>query len=110
MARPQIDIDPEEVEKLAGLNCSVEEIADFFGVNPSTIKRRFAPAIKKGRGNIKISLKRKQYQVAMGGNTTMLIWLGKQYLGQADKVEQTIREEDVDAVIERELARLAAAE
>ncbi len=35
-----------------------------------------------------MSLKRKQWEMAMGGNITMLIWLGKQNLGQTDKVEQ----------------------
>lgn len=35
-----------------------------------------------------MSLKRKQWEMAMNGNITMLIWLGKQNLGQTDKVEQ----------------------
>jgi hypothetical protein len=30
---------------------------------------------------------KKQYDVAMSGNTALLIWLGKQYLKQSDKVE-----------------------
>jgi len=34
-------------------------------------------------------LKRKQVEVALAGNTTMLIWLGKQYLDQSDKVDNT---------------------
>jgi hypothetical protein len=34
-----------------------------------------------------VSLRRKQYELAMAGNATMLIFLGKQYLGQADKRE-----------------------
>src|SRR5688500_9760964 len=110
MGRPKIEIDPAEVEKLAGLNCSNQEIADFLGVGVRTIETRFCAAIKKGRSNVKTSLKRKQYDVALGGNTTMLIWLGKQYLGQSDKMETTVKQEDLDAVIERELERLATAE
>lgn len=35
-----------------------------------------------------MSLRRKQIDVALGGNTVMLIWLGKQYLDQADKLDQ----------------------
>lgn len=34
-------------------------------------------------------LRAAQYKAAMGGNTTMLIWLGKQRLGQSDKNELT---------------------
>lgn len=90
MARPKIPIDAEEVEKLAGLNCSAEEIGSFFNVSADTIQRRFAAAIKRGRAVVHTSLKRKQYKLAMDGNVTLLIWLGKQYLGQADKSENTV--------------------
>lgn len=31
-----------------------------------------------------------QFKAAEGGNATMLIWLGKQYLGQSDKTQQEI--------------------
>jgi hypothetical protein len=47
----------------------------------------FEQKAAKGR----ISLRRKQFEVAQGGNVTMLIWLGKQHLEQAEKVEQTGR-------------------
>ena len=90
MARPPLDIDEEQVAKLAAINCSYEEMAAVLGCNPSTLTRRFAQAIEKGRSHGRMSLKRKQYEVAMGGNVTMLIWLGKQLLGQTDKVEQKI--------------------
>ena len=36
---------------------------------------------------MKNSLREKQYDVAMSGNVSMLIWLGKQVLGQSDKQE-----------------------
>jgi IS30 family transposase len=87
MARPKANVDEEEVEKLAAMFCSLEEIASFFNVNTSTIQRRFAQAIGRGRNKGKISLKRKQYLVAMDGNVQMLIWLGKQHLDQKDKKE-----------------------
>lgn len=35
----------------------------------------------------RINLRRKQYDMAMGGNVVMLIWLGKQMLGQKQDVE-----------------------
>ena len=87
MARPKAIVDETEVEKLAAMFCSLEEIASFFNVNISTIQRRFAQAIDRGRNKGKISLKRKQYLVAMDGNVQMLIWLGKQHLDQKDKKE-----------------------
>ena len=33
----------------------------------------------------KIQLREKQWEVAMEGNVQMLIWLGKQYLGQKNE-------------------------
>ena len=33
----------------------------------------------------KKALEEKQYEVAMEGNVQMLIWLGKQHLGQSEK-------------------------
>jgi len=35
----------------------------------------------------KLSLRRKQVELAVEGNPTMRIWLGKQYMGQKDKHE-----------------------
>ena len=34
-----------------------------------------------------VELRKKQFEMAMDGNVQMLIWLGKQYLGQKDKPE-----------------------
>ena len=52
-----------------------------------TLQRNFGAAIKRGREHGKQSLKRMQFKAAEEGNAALLIWLGKQYLGQKDKVE-----------------------
>ena len=94
--RPRIKIDYKQVEQLAAMQCTDEEIAAVLGVERSTIKRRkkdddeFCTAYKKGKERGKASLRRMQFKVAEGGNATMLIWLGKQYLGQSDKTQQEI--------------------
>lgn len=88
MARPRKQIDPEQVEKLAAINCSYEEAASVLKCSPDTIQRRFAAVFKKGRANGRSSLKRKMWEHAMSGNTTMMIWLSKQMLGYTDKVEE----------------------
>jgi predicted transcriptional regulator len=87
--RPKADIDPDVVKALAGVGCTVEEIADHFEVNKKTIERRFSKLIDKGRLSRNRSLRRKQYELAMRGDKTMLIWLGKQLLGQSDKTQLT---------------------
>ena len=58
-----------------------EEIANFCGVSVSTLKRNFDPPIKRGWDKGKRSLRRAMFDKAMRGNTTMLIWLSKNYLG-----------------------------
>ena len=89
MGRPVKELSEGMVYKLARINCSMEEMSLILGVSEDTLRRRFATAIDKGRAVMCQSLKRKQYQVAMAdkGNVPMLIWLGKQHLGQSDKVE-----------------------
>lgn len=88
MARPKKDIDPDQVETLAGINCTVAEIAAVVKCDKRTLERRFAANIEKGREHGKSSLKRKMWDIAMGGNVTMCIWLSKQMLGYTDKVEE----------------------
>ena len=43
--------------------------------------------LTKGRANLKKRLRKAQLDAALSGNSTMLIWLGKQMLGQVDKQE-----------------------
>ncbi len=61
------------------------EIGHILGCSPDTLQRNYAAVIEEGRSQGKSSLKRKQYEVAMSGNVTMLIWLGKIKLGQVDQ-------------------------
>ena len=53
-----------------------------------------------------ISLRRAQYQVAKDGNPTMLIWLGKQWLGQSEKPSADVAEPEISDEIEALLAEL----
>ena len=78
-----------QVEKLASYGLTNKEIAEALGFDDSTLKRKFEIFLIKGKANLKQRLKNKQIQVALGGNVVMLIWLGKQYLGQTDKIEES---------------------
>ena len=93
--RPKVEIDWEMFDKLCAFQCTLSEISDWFGCSEDTIERRckdekkmyFADYFKKKASAGKISLRRSQWQAAQNGNTALLIWLGKQYLGQKDKPE-----------------------
>lgn len=84
MARPKYDVDPKKVIELASKGSKVVEIADFFGVSRDVIHDRFATELTKGRAQLRTNLRESQIRAARSGNATMLIWLGKQYLGQSD--------------------------
>lgn len=79
----------ETIEKLAVYGCTDEEIASFLETSVDTLtnstnRESFAEAKKRGFNKGKASLRRKQFEVAMKGNCSMLIWLGKQYLEQKE--------------------------
>ena len=93
MARPKKEVDEELLFKLAQIHCTMREMSDIVGVSIDTLKRRYADLIDKGKSEGKMRLRRKQIEVAMSGNHTMLIWLGKQMLGQS---ESPAKEEDVN--------------
>lgn len=88
--RPKIQLDYPLIEKLATIQCTQEEIATILGVNISTLKRddEFCTIYKKGMEQGKSSLRRLQWKAAETGNTTMLIWLGKQYLQQREPKQE----------------------
>src|SRR5882762_5025889 len=88
-------IDPNELERLAALHCTDEEIAAWFGVTTKTIERRrkvgkFAEIMQRGKAKGKISLRRTQMRLAEQGNPALAIWLGKQLLGQVDHMAHDI--------------------
>jgi hypothetical protein len=84
MARPRIQIDEEQLRKLAAIHCTMQEIAYFFEVSVDTLERRYADTIAAARANGKMSLRRKRFEVALSGSVPMLIWLSRIILGESD--------------------------
>lgn len=91
--RPPIELDWEDIERMCFIQCTMEEIALVCQVDTETLdracKREFGIAFttfsKQKRAGGKKSLRRAQFQTAVEGkNPTLLIWLGKQMLGQSD--------------------------
>lgn len=105
--RPKKKIDYQTVEKLASIQCTQEEISNFLGISTRTLQKddEFLRIYKKGLDNGKMSLRRWQYKKAQDGNVSMLIWLGKQYLGQTDKVENKDTHEIEDLSTLRDLLK-----
>lgn len=99
--RPRKEINKEQFAKLCGIFCTEEEIAGFFDCSVDTVGRfckreygaTFAETYKKLSYAGKISLRRAQFRLAEK-NATMAIFLGKNYLGQADVVQQEVNFDD----------------
>jgi hypothetical protein len=84
-------IDLVELEKLAAMQATDEEVGAFFGVSARTILRRkkvkkFAEIMERGRAKGRLSIRRHQLKMLEQGNATMGVWLGKQVLGQTDQI------------------------
>ena len=96
MARPLTEIDWDQVDKMCAIHCTGEEQAAVLNIDYDTLNRAclrvykisFAEYFKQKASSGKMSLRRKQFTTAMDGNTTMLIWLGKNWLGQKDNHDE----------------------
>ena len=100
-------IDWEHVKKLCGLFCTGEEIAGFIECDYDTIntacsrelKVKFSDYIKTHQAKGKVSLRRSQFiNATQNMNPTMQVWLGKNVLGQTDKLPED-QTNEVDALI-----------
>lgn len=88
MGRPRTEIDMELVKRLANIQCTISEIASIIDVPLSTLSMRpdFLVVYKNACEGGKASLRRIQWAMAEK-SAAMAIWLGKQYLGQVEKIE-----------------------
>ena len=100
--KKKVDLKKEQIKELASCGLTNLEIAAIANTSPTSLARNYGDIIKEGHQHRNGSLRRKQYEVAMGGNCSMLIWLGKQHLDQTDK------QETIDGTDYTDLARLLA--
>lgn len=77
-------VPPKDVERLAQMGCKDSEIAEWFGIDENTLRYNFSVELVKGKLALNQSLRQAQIRLALSGNATMLIWLGKNILGQQE--------------------------
>ena len=86
-------IDLKKIQSLAQVGCTIAEIAGVLGIDYQWFNEQKArdydieSALHAGYNGFKMSLRSTQARLALSGDRGMLIWLGKQFLGQSDKVE-----------------------
>ena len=91
MGRRKLKIDISELEKLATLQCTEEEMAAFLGVSTRTLQRRlkipkFGDPVQRSRAKGKVSVRRSLFKLANEGNVAAAIFLSKNLLGYRDVV------------------------
>ena len=85
IGRSKTVIPEEQVAQLAQFHCTNKEMADFFDVPLQTFVDNFRDIITKNRLITKQRLRQAQLDLALKKHDrVMLIWLGKQMLGQAE--------------------------
>ena len=88
-------IDKGHFEGMCKIQCTKDEMCNILQIDEVTLTKwcketygvGFSDIYKSKSSTGKMSLRRHQFKSAENGNVTMQIWLGKQYLGQTDKVE-----------------------
>lgn len=119
MARPEKPIDWNVVDKMIEAQCSGKEIAGYFNICDETFYERFkkehdvyfssylGTKSQCGKGLLKLAQYNKALNASAAGNTQMLIWLGKNILGQKEHHETLVAPNDkaLNDIIE-ELKRL----
>lgn len=100
MARPRKELEDIEFNGWDQLDALIvwsneEYCAERLGISSDSLARRikertglsFAEYKQQKKEPMRINLLKKQYDTAISGNVSMLIWLGKNELGQKDKLE-----------------------
>jgi hypothetical protein len=93
MSRPEKSLDWSMVDKLLQAHCPGTEIAASFDMHPNTFYRKVEEEFNvsfseyssqkknKGKNNLRLA----QLKNALEGNTSMQVWLGKNWLAQKDE-------------------------
>lgn len=110
MSRPELSVDWEKVDYMLKCGALGSEIAAAFHMHPDTLYRKindrygvtFTAYQQERRAEGDYSLRQKQYEKAMGltetGDNTLLIWLGKNRLGQKNEDKISISEDGLKAL------------
>lgn len=84
----------KQFESLCKIQCTKSEICNILDIDDETLDVKlmehygegYSTLYKKFSDGGKMSLRRAQFKNALDGSNSMLIWLGKQYLGQSEKI------------------------
>ena len=93
--RPPFEFSPkvlQQIHDLASYMCTKEEVANIIGCHRTTLYRNqeALEAYDRGVNVAKQKIRKTQFDIATKLNSSiMAMWLGKVYLGQTDKIQNT---------------------
>lgn len=93
--RPKIELDWNLINGVLQFGARLLDCSELCKVSDDVIQSRikeefgitFTEYRNRKMSSMRMKLLQKQFDVAMQGNIAMLIFLGKNHLGQADKIE-----------------------
>lgn len=74
----------EQVFRMAQVGASDRDIAYILGLPFGELVQNYRNELDTGRAHLRARLNAKQTELALQGSERMLVWLGKQLLGQRD--------------------------
>jgi hypothetical protein len=112
--RPEKEFDWKILDSILQFGANLIDCSELLEVSEDTVQRKiksehgctFTEYRTKKMGRMRVKLLQKQYEMAQNGNVALLIWLGKQYLGQSDKAESTLELSKVEINIDKKDSEL----
>ena len=93
--RPPFEFTPkvlQQIQDLASYMCTKEEVANIIGCHRATLykSKEALEAYDRGVNVAKLNIRKSQFTLATKLNSSLMnVWLGKVYLGQTDKIQNT---------------------
>ena len=93
--RPAFEFTPKvllQIQDLASYMCTKEEVANIIGCHRTTLYKNqdALDAYDRGVNVAKLNIRKSQFTLATKLNSSLMnVWLGKVYLGQTDKIQDT---------------------
>lgn len=109
IGRPEKVIDWKLLDSILQFGARLIDCSEVLEMSDDSIQNKikeefgctFSEYRERKMSKMRMRLLQKQFDVAMAGNTALLIWLGKQHLGQTDKLTQEIDTNKIKIRIEK---------
>lgn len=97
VGRPKKELDWRLIDSILQYGASLVDCSDICEMSEDSVQNKikakygvtFSEYRDRKKSKMRMKLRQKQFDLALKGNVPLLIWLGKQELGQSDRAENT---------------------